>query len=158
MPRFWLTQHYPHPDEPEDDVPWHVFFKQHFKAMGEQLSPGDKVLFYETKSKKPRVKRLRSGATKIVAVRPGRGGVVCAAEVSGRIRLRPLEDSQTDYPDGSHINWAWEVPCGKHVSGNLVPLETVLKTLKRGNIRILGGLLELSPDEYEQLYDGLTKG
>lgn len=48
MTRYWLTQHWQHPANAADDVPWHIYMQHPHRKKGEQISAGDKVVFYET--------------------------------------------------------------------------------------------------------------
>src|SRR5437588_11985436 len=92
---YWITTHYPHPIP--DTAPWYIFFRQKPKTLPEI---GDRVIFYE--SFVPQADRDRLG----------RKGLVCAAVVSGP--LMPMSGIEP---------WVHQIPCARHVSGKVVPLD-----------------------------------
>ena len=147
MTRYWLTQHWPHPVNPSDDFPWSVYLQDRYREKGEQVSPGDKVVFYETGRGKP---HRKPGTREVVKLHRGRQGVVGVAEAAERVRCRNIP--VLEYEDGTELNWQWEVPCQSHEWGRqTVRYEDVLETLGRGTMRIPGGLTEISRTEYDEL-------
>ena len=158
MTRYWLTVHWPHPVIPAEDHPWDVYLQDRYKDKGAHLSVGDKVLFYETAKRKAQVKTGAGGTHRVVELKPGRRGVVCAAEVAAPLGRRPVEQAQAEYHDGTHLNWAWQARCSKHETGAVVPLEDVLHTIGRGGIRVPGGLLEISSAQFDDLKSRLIFG
>lgn len=147
MPRHWLTQHWPHPVNPSDDFPWSVYLQHQYRGKGETISPGDKIVFYETGGGK---RHHRPGTQEVVKLNRGRQGVVGVAEAAGSVRSRNISVYQ--YADGTETNWAWEVPCRSHEWGRqTVRYEDVLEILRRGTMRIVSGLIEISDSEYNEL-------
>src|SRR5690349_184333 len=123
--RSWLTTHHPHL-HPDDDAGWNIYVRER-----PNLEPavGDQVTFYETL-------HVPAGS----GLRPGRRGLVRTAEVAGA--------AQSSDVDG----WPIMYPCSAHRRLTAVlPMEQVLAVLKRGNIRIRGGLVELSPEQQNRL-------
>ena len=148
MPRYWLTQHWPHPANASEDHPWSVYLQQRYRSKGANIAPGDRIVFYETGGSGKAT--YRPGTQELVKLTKGRQAVVGVAEAAERIRPRNIGVSQ--YADGSQLNWAWEVPCRSHEWGRqTVRYEDVLEILGRGSIRIPGGLIEITEAEYNEL-------
>jgi len=80
-----------------------VRYLQHqHQAKGQELSPGDKVVFYETATGKP---HLRDGSKELVRLKPGRQAVIGIAEVSGPLRSATIGQNVRGYADGTQRNW-----------------------------------------------------
>jgi len=146
MQRFWVTIHWPHPVNPADEHEWFVYLQHQYKAKGEQVSPGDMVVFYETGKGKP---HHRNGTSELVRLKKGRKAVIGIAEAAGHLRESTTGHKVREYEDGETLNWAWEVPCHQHGWGQDVQYEEVLEILDRGNMRIRSGLKEINRSQFE---------
>src|SRR5687768_15292345 len=101
MTRYWVTTHWPHPEP--DKLPWNVYLKSGMQWAVENMTIGDVVLFYESRSGK-RQKGDPRGPS-------GREGIIAIGEVSGKIKHDP---SHQRYTDGTEAVWASQMPCRKH--------------------------------------------
>jgi hypothetical protein len=123
--RSWLTTRHPY-RRADDDSGWNIYVRG---RPSPEPAQGDHVFFYET----------FQGPRGMKGLPRGRQGVVRAGEVAGA--------SQASDVDG----WPVMYPCQRHRRFDTIPMEQVLRALGRGGMRIRGGLLELTPEQADQL-------
>jgi hypothetical protein len=156
MPGYWITVHWPHPAA--DDLPWYVYLREHYRHLGDDLAPGDRVLFYETRQTRPVMRYVRRlEDDRQVELGRGRGGIVCAAEAVSAIERRPRNEIRYDYGHGNCYEWAFHARCHRHEWGHVVPHRDVKDVL---GYRMLfpGGLRRISRDQYDRIVTLLRIG
>ena len=158
MQRFWLTTHWP-PLKGARPHTYYVYLQHEFGDLAQTLLPGDRVLFYELVTGRPRVESRPDGTKSVVKRERGRGGVIGLGTVSGGRRpfSWPAEAVQS-YADGTTMNWAWEVPVDGHDYSGFVDRRHVVRVLgykPKYNMRGFGiggsGLKELDKRQFDEL-------
>ena len=77
-------------------------------------------------------------------------GPIWRTSDSGPLRATTGQNVR-EYESGETLTWAWEVPCQNHRWGRDVPYEDVKAILKRGNVRIRSGLMEISQAQFDEI-------
>jgi hypothetical protein len=79
-----------------------------------------------------------------------------AGTISSTIRMRTAPNNVKTYTDGSVIDWAWEVPVNRYVTGRPVGLADLRAILRRQTFRIHGGIMPISHEHFDGVTELLT--
>ena len=103
---YWITTHWPpfekdkpKPSSPDPEYHYRVSLPNGRQNAGQELSEGDLVFIYESKTGRP----LKSGGK----YAPGRKGVIALVSPLTSILEKPDGESE-EYQDGSSICWKWQ--------------------------------------------------
>lgn len=156
--RYWVTTHWPPEASYTGRELRNVYLQDGHEGVGLPMSPGDGVLIYESASGPAVVEQLPNGTKNIIVRRPGKQGIVTAANVQRPFSRRLPVDAVEHYADGSMKNWAWEAITESHISNGFVPQADLLRILGYAlnyNLRGFGeshsGLRQVSKEQYDEL-------
>jgi hypothetical protein len=152
MPRYWFTTHWPPYDHDGPDI-LNIYIQEQYRHAVDGMGPGDKVFVYEFRSG-PNVTNEEG---EVIHRRlPGREAVVCEAEITTNLHVRP--GYVPEHFEGRGIrNFRWEALTGRRVHG-VVPRKQVNRILGyREGYVYYGfnggrGIKEISPEEYDELH------
>lgn len=159
--RYWFTTHWP-PEE-GNDLDAGVFLADGTESVGSDVSPGDLVWIYESRTGRDRVCVGPGGVKVPVAYREGRRGVVALSRITGR--MRKLDVPVEAYRDGSEKWWCWYASGSLVRTSGVVPSEraaTLLGLNKSYNFRGFGkahsGLMEIDAATHQAILDAYIAG
>lgn len=150
----WLTVHWPLRVDEAGNVQYRnwVFLAEGWEGAGRDISPGDRVLVYETET----APRVREG-TRIVDRRPGRKGVIAVASVSSSLQDNPKAKIE-ELEDGRKRRWRFQAKTVTESEGFL-SLAELRKALNKPGFaaRIPGGLMRLSEEQFNRILTRFNK-
>jgi hypothetical protein len=156
--RYWFTTHWPLTNEHKGEHHRNVYLQSGRQSVAQNMSPGDKVLIYESKTGPTIVEEFADGTRRRIAQGNGRSGIVTVAEIAEPLSRRPGSEGVAKYADGTEMNWAWKATTRHHVSNGFVAKPEVLRVLEyapsyamRGIGPMNSGLREISQSQYEDL-------
>jgi hypothetical protein len=85
MTRYWITTHWPQYQRDPTPHKRGVYLQAGQEKVGRRLGPDDKVLIYESATGKTLLEELADGSRRPVALKPGRSGIVTAADVADNL-------------------------------------------------------------------------
>lgn len=159
---YWITTHWPGRIDSEDNTPWGIYLPNGREKAGVDLSIGDLVLLYQSKTGRPEMVISANGMCQIIGRKQGKEGIVVIAKVVGNLEASGSE-TPTKYADGSQIWWRWSAPTEAIITDSFVHRKDVNRILgyKAGNsLRGFGdchsGLMKISKgvfDAFVELYN-----
>ena len=161
--RYWVTTHWPR-DEGDDSPQEGVYLKDEDREAGQDLGIGDRVVIYESKSGKRRMRTEPGTAGKIaVRCRAGAGAVVVIVEVIGDLGTNPRA-TPTEYDNGKVRFWRWYAPTKVVNKSGFVTRQRLTELLGyepgfpyRGLGTKHSGLKQIDKDTYEAIVTEFVK-
>ena len=156
---YWMTTHWPPLENSANQGPFGIYLKDGYEEVGREVSPGDHVLIYQSRTGRTLLRRDMNGRHYQLRSQVGRQGIVAIEEALAGFAEDP-DSGYVDYADGTRIWWRWYVETRTISENGFVPLQLVNRVLGYSeNCRLRGfgdrnsGLKKLSEQEYLALVD-----
>jgi len=155
--KYWLTTHWPPRKGEENKYGLTIWLKDGQESVGRDISKGDMVLFYESKTGKSETRIDAAGNKKTFPCHLGKQGIVKIGQVK-----RPLyayaNKPKEKYTDGTEAWWRWCAPADLITRSGFVSRMQVSQVLKfklnypyKGFGEKHSGLKQITKDQFEKL-------
>lgn len=147
--QYWLTAHYPpYREHDREKVAAGIWAPDGRETAGADITPGDRVFIYESRSGRTEIEKLANGTTRKHLCHNGREGVVAVAKV-----IEPLSAhddwAPTEYTDGTKIWWRWFAELKIESQSGFIP--------RRDMLQILGYSPKYNLHGFGDMHSGLKK-
>ena len=123
---YWLTTHWPRPQDTPASIPYaDVWVKDGQWNAIKQLTPGDLVFIYESKSGPLPLRRNPDGSTYEAPKANGKAGIVALVRVTEPAK-QPPDSVEEQYDNGQKMWWRYRAPTEPVNSGGFIPRERFL--------------------------------
>lgn len=161
--RYWVTTQWP-PSEGEEGEPDGVYLPDGREAAGENLSAGDLVLIYESRSGRRKIRTdLKTRKRRIVPRNDGHEGVIAIVEAVGGFEADESIEPE-EYVDGTSIRWNWRAAADVVNLSGFVDRRTLNRHLGykpgyrfRGFGTLHSGLKEIDENTYRAVVASFNK-
>lgn len=106
---FWLTTHWPPRGGDEYTVAGGVYLSEAHGDVGRDITPGDLVVIYQSRSGRSLVRTAMDGTIRHVPCKPGQGGVVALGRIQGAMYHDEAAETE-HYTNSTAIRWSWRAP------------------------------------------------
>jgi hypothetical protein len=160
---YWMTTHWPPKESEQDEVAGGVWLPDGRESAGQDLTAGDRVVIYQTRSGPVELRRTPEGKEKKIRCVNGAEGIIAITKVKGPLLANGRPDPTTYLGRQKAIWWRWFAPVEILTRTGFVPRAEVNNALGyKPGWSLFGfgdrhsGLKRLSEQEYQILADQLN--